>query len=70
MAAIELASNCAAKKPIEKASIDKIAHTTYVAGATLRVSGSNIFLSPPLIASTAELRKIGDAIDLGLRTAD
>lgn len=67
MAALELVSDRDQKKPLDKATITRIADAAYDAGVMLRVSGANIILSPPLILSAAELNKIGEAIDHGLR---
>ena len=66
MCALELVTDRASKKPIDKASIDQIYQATYSAGAMVRVSGANIILSPPLIISADEIGAILAALDVGL----
>ncbi len=66
MAALELVSERAGKKPLDKKAVGKIADTIYDAGVIVRVSGSNIILSPPLIISADDAHQIADAIDTGL----
>lgn len=64
--ALELVSDRETKKPADKATTGKVADAAYVVGVMLRISGSNIILSPPLILSADEVRKIGEALNAGL----
>ncbi|ESY80302.1 hypothetical protein X740_13495 [Mesorhizobium sp. LNHC221B00] len=66
MAAVELVSDRATKKPSDKKAMAVVSEAAYEAGVMLRVSGNNIILSPPLIISAADVAKIGEAIDAGL----
>jgi adenosylmethionine-8-amino-7-oxononanoate aminotransferase len=69
MAALELVSDRKTKKPADKPTMGKVADAAYEAGVMLRVSGSNIILSPPLILSANEVQRIGAGLDAGLRQA-
>ncbi|MBB2971569.1 aminotransferase class III-fold pyridoxal phosphate-dependent enzyme [Mesorhizobium sp. RMAD-H1] len=69
MAALELVSDREMKRPADKATMAKVADAAYEAGVMLRISGSNIILSPPLILKTEEVRMIGEALDAGLMQA-
>ncbi|MER8695473.1 aminotransferase class III-fold pyridoxal phosphate-dependent enzyme [Mesorhizobium opportunistum] len=66
MAAVELVSDRATKKPSDKKTMAVVSEAAYEAGVMLRVSGNNIILSPPLIISAADVAKIGEAIGVGL----
>jgi putrescine aminotransferase len=66
MAAVELVSDRATKKPADKKTMAVASEGAYEAGVMLRVSGNNIILSPPLIISAADVAKIGEAIGAGL----
>jgi len=66
MAALELVSDRATKKPTDKKTMAVVSEVAYEAGVMLRVSGNNIILSPPLIISAADVAKIGEALDAGL----
>ena len=41
----------------------------YGAGVMLRVSGNNLILSPPLIITAADVAKIAEGLDAGLKVA-
>lgn len=69
MAALELVSDRAAKKPADKALMARVAEGAYQAGVMIRVSGNNIILSPPLILTSADIARIAAAIDTGLSAA-
>ncbi|TIX40979.1 MAG: aminotransferase class III-fold pyridoxal phosphate-dependent enzyme, partial [Mesorhizobium sp.] len=69
MAALELVSDRAAKKPADKKTLAVVAEAAYQAGVMLRVSGNTIILSPPLVISAADVAKIGEALDAGLAAA-
>jgi len=69
MAALELVADRAGKKPLDKKSVGKIADAIYDAGVMVRISGSNIILSPPLIITADDARTIARAINTGLAAA-
>ncbi|MGJ4909357.1 aspartate aminotransferase family protein [Bradyrhizobium sp. HKCCYLRH2060] len=66
MAALELVADRATKKALDKKTVGRIADAIYEAGVMVRVSGSNIILSPPLIITADDARTIAAAIDHGL----
>lgn len=65
MCALELVSDRAGKTPIDKKTIGKVHRVTYEAGATIRVSGNNIILSPPLVVAETDVAKILSALEAG-----
>ena len=69
MAAIELVSDRAAKKPADKKVMGKVSEEAYGAGVMIRVSGPNIILSPPLIFTAAEVEETLAALDKALAAA-
>jgi putrescine---pyruvate transaminase len=69
MAALELVSDREKKTPAGKAVMNRVAEAAYAAGVMLRVSGSNIILSPPLVISAADVDRIAEALDAGLAAA-
>ncbi len=69
MAALELVSDRASKKALDKQIMGRIADAIYDAGVMVRVSGSNIILSPPLIITADDARQIADAVGAGLAVA-
>ncbi len=66
MAALELVADRGTKKALDKKRVGRIADAIYDAGVMVRVSGSNIILSPPLIITADDARSIAAAIDQGL----
>jgi len=66
MAAIELVSDRATKKAADKKVMARVADAAYAEGVMIRISGSNIILSPPLILSSHEVGQIGSALDIAL----
>ncbi len=66
MVALELVSDRATKKPIDKKVIAQVFETIYESGVMVRISGNNIILSPPLVISAADVTKIVAALDAGL----
>jgi adenosylmethionine-8-amino-7-oxononanoate aminotransferase len=66
MLALELVSDRAAKTPIDKTAIGKVHRTAYENGATVRISGNNVILSPALVLSQDNAQTILDALDAGL----
>ncbi|WP_425074451.1 aspartate aminotransferase family protein [Sagittula sp. S175] len=69
MCALELVSDRATKKPIDKETIGRVHRETYEAGTMVRVSGPNIILSPPLVLSEAHVQTILHSLDAGLSAA-
>ena len=69
MAAVELVSERDTKKAADKGVMKRVSDAAYEAGVMLRVSGSNIILSPPLILSSDQVRVIAEALDTGLAAA-
>ncbi|MDN2578771.1 aspartate aminotransferase family protein [Aquibium sp. ELW1220] len=69
MAALELVSDRASRKPADKGVMKRVADAAYDAGVMLRVSGSNIILSPPLVLTAEQVRTITAALDVGLAAA-
>ena len=69
MAALELVSDRSAKTPADKATMARVADAAYEAGVMLRVSGSNLILSPPLIVTAADVATIASGLDAGLAAA-
>ncbi|MGR4932189.1 aminotransferase class III-fold pyridoxal phosphate-dependent enzyme [Bradyrhizobium sp. CAR08] len=68
MAALELVADRGSKKALDKKRVGKIADAIYDAGVMVRVSGSTIIFSPPLIITAEDARTIAHAIDHGLAT--
>ena len=66
MLALELVEDRATKKPIAKPVIAKVQEAAYRAGAMIRISGPNIIISPPLVATAADAQAILDALEAGL----
>lgn len=69
MLALELVGNRADKSAPVKAVPGQVQAAAYRAGAMVRVSGTNIILSPPLVLSDAEASIILEALDAGLAAA-
>ena len=69
MGALEIVSDRAAKTAAPAETMTKIQNGAYAAGVMIRVSGCNIILSPPLVITPADVAKIAEAIDAGLRAA-
>ncbi|WFU59155.1 aminotransferase class III-fold pyridoxal phosphate-dependent enzyme [Bradyrhizobium pachyrhizi] len=69
MAALELVADRDSKKAADKKTMAKVADAAYEAGVMLRVSGNNLILSPPLILTSADVRRIAEGIDAGLSAA-
>lgn len=66
MAAIELVSDLKTKSPANKTTIASIYETIYEAGVMVRVSSNNMILSPPLIITSSDVKKILSGIEAGL----
>jgi adenosylmethionine-8-amino-7-oxononanoate aminotransferase len=69
MAAIELVSDRATKKSADKKVMAKVSEAAYAEGVMIRVSGSNIILSPPLIFTAEEVQQTVSALDAALAAA-
>jgi len=68
MCALELVSERATKKPIDKATPVKLQKAAYESGAMIRVSGPNIILSPPLVLTAEDVDTILAALRSGFQS--
>lgn len=66
MSAIELTSDRATKTGVDKKLLATLHQVTYENGAMVRISGSNIILSPPLVVTEDHVSTIINALDAGL----
>lgn len=69
MAALELVSDRASKKPLDRKVMAAVADGAYEAGIMIRVSGNNIILSPPLVITSADVATIAEGLAAGLSKA-
>ena len=69
MTAIELVGDRGTKKPIAPEIAQIVQETAYEAGTMIRVSGSNIILSPPLVLTEQDAATILASLDAGLSVA-
>ena len=69
MCALELVSDRGRKTPVDPKTIAKVHEATYQAGVMVRLSGVNLFMSPPLILTAEEVSKIVTALDEGFAAA-
>ncbi len=69
MAALELVSDRATKKPLDKGPVQALFDATYEAGVMVRTSGNNIIISPCLVVEPADIDRIEAALDTGLKAA-
>jgi adenosylmethionine-8-amino-7-oxononanoate aminotransferase len=68
MCALELVSERATKKPIDKATPIKLQKAAYESGAMIRVSGPNVILSPPLVLTAEDVDTILAALRSGFQS--
>jgi adenosylmethionine-8-amino-7-oxononanoate aminotransferase len=68
MCALELVSERATKKPIDKATPVKLQKAAYESGAMIRVSGPNVILSPPLVLTAEDVGIILAALRSGFQS--
>ena len=68
MCALELVSERATKKPIDKATPLELQKAAYESGAMIRVSGPNVILSPPLVLTTEDVDTILAALRSGFQS--
>lgn len=66
MLAIELISDRRTRSPMPKERVDEVHRRIYEQGVMVRISGSNLLMSPPLVLSEEEAATILDALDAGL----
>jgi adenosylmethionine-8-amino-7-oxononanoate aminotransferase len=66
MAAVELVSDRTTKAPAGKDVIAKMFETVYEAGVMIRISGNVVILSPPLVITGNDVRRLLDALNSGL----
>jgi len=69
MAGLELVEDRATKTPIHKDTIARVHDTAYQNGAMVRMSGSNILMSPPLILTSDDVQTILAALEAGFAAA-
>jgi putrescine---pyruvate transaminase len=69
MCALELVSDRERKSAAAKDVVQKVQDIAYANGVMLRTSGANIILSPPLIITASDVKKILSALDAGLAGA-
>ena len=68
MCALELVSERATKKPIDKVTPVKLQKAAYESGAMIRVSGPNVILSPPLVLTAEDVGTILAALRSGFQS--
>jgi adenosylmethionine-8-amino-7-oxononanoate aminotransferase len=66
MATLEIVADRRSKTPGDKSLLTRIGDGVLAAGVLIRVSGSNINVSPPLIAEPEHIDQIVDALDRAL----
>ena len=69
MCGVELVSDPATKTPLDVATAKKIFEATYEAGVMVRLSGTNLLMSPPLILGAGDVDTILAALAKGLEAA-
>ncbi|MFT6659304.1 aminotransferase class III-fold pyridoxal phosphate-dependent enzyme [Maritalea sp.] len=69
MAAIELVTDKNTKAPASKAAMAAAFDGAYADGVTIRVSGNNIILSPPLVITSNDVNRMLSGLDKGLAAA-
>jgi adenosylmethionine-8-amino-7-oxononanoate aminotransferase len=66
MACLDIVTDRAGKAPANEALMGRITSGAAAAGVLVRASGSNINLSPPLVAEAADIDAILEALDASL----
>lgn len=69
MNAVELVLDREKKTPAGSDVMDRVQAACFDAGAMVRVSGSNLLLSPPLVISAEDAGTVIEAVDAGLAAA-
>ncbi|MBM7069338.1 aspartate aminotransferase family protein [Actibacterium sp. 188UL27-1] len=69
MCALELVSDRDRKTPIDAKTIGRVHEATYQAGVMVRLSGVNLYMSPPLILTAEQVNEIVAALDQGFSAA-
>ncbi len=69
MCAVELVSDRTKQSAAAKDVVQKVQDVAYAHGVMVRTSGANIILSPPLVITAADVKKIVAALDAGLSGA-
>ena len=69
MCGVELVADQGTKTPLDVATAKKIFEATYEAGVMVRLSGSNLLMSPPLILGAGDVDTILAALAKGLEAA-
>ena len=66
MHGIEFVSDRARKTPMDMATVGRIRQATYEAGASVRLVGHSIVMSPPLVISAEDVDAVLAALDKGI----
>lgn len=69
MCCLELVADRAKKSAAAKEIVQNVQDGAYRAGVMVRTSGNNIILSPPLIITETDVKRIIAALDVGLEAA-
>ena len=69
MFCLELVIDRSSKTPADKATMQAVFDGAYEAGVMVRVSGPNVILSPSLVITAEDVRKILDGVEAGLKAA-
>lgn len=69
MCCLDLVSDRTKKLGAAKDVVQKVQDGAYKAGVMVRTSGNNIILSPPLIITAADVKRIVAALEVGLEAA-
>lgn len=69
MCGIEFVADRATKKPIDAATAERIQQTAYDEGVMARISGPNMILSPALVISEGDIKKVLAALESGFSAA-
>ena len=69
MCALELVSDRKTKSAAAKDVVQKVFDTAYEESVMVRTSGANVIISPPLVITAADVKRIVAALDVGLAQA-
>jgi adenosylmethionine-8-amino-7-oxononanoate aminotransferase len=69
MVALECVSDRGKKTPAAKDTMQRVFDGAYADGVMIRISGNTIILSPPLVITSGDVKKIAHALDAGLKAA-
>ena len=69
MVGIELVADRGLKTPLDPQLGDALADRVFAAGAMIRVSGTIIIMSPPLVITESEINSLAQALSVGFAGA-